>query len=67
MRLEAFDKSLTTEEKTKLDWFDVILTEDSSLDKFLESCARHNVNEVKEMYHKFVNERSKMNPLFAFW
>lgn len=62
MRLEVFDKSLTTEKKTKLDWFDVILTEDSSFDKFLENCARHSVNEVKEMYDKFVNERSKVNP-----
>ena len=67
LRLEAFAKSLTTEEKAKLDWLDVIFTEDSSLDKFWENCARDSVNEVKEMYDKFVNERSKVNPLFAFW
>ena len=67
LRLEAFAKSLTTEEKSKLDWLDVILMEDSSLDKFLENCARPSVNEVKEMYDKFVNERSKVNALFAFW
>ena len=67
MRLEAFAKSLTTVEKTKLDWLDVILTEDSSLDMFLENCWRHSVNEVKEMYDTFVIERSKVNPLFAFW
>ena len=67
LRLEAFAKSLTTEEKSKLDWLDVILMEDSSLDKFLENCARNSVNEVKEMYDKFVNERSKVNALFAFW
>ena len=65
--MEAFAKSLETEEKTKLAWLDVILTKDSSLDKFLENCARHSVNEMKEMYNKFVNERSKVNPLFSFW
>ena len=67
LRLEALTKSLTTEEKSKLDWLDVILTEDSSLDKFLENCAGPIVNEVKEMYDKFVNERSQVNALFAFW
>ena len=67
LRLEAFAKSLTTVEKTKLDWLDVILTEDSSLDMFLENCSRHSVNEVKEMYDTFVIKRSKVNLLFAFW
>ena len=67
MRLEAFAKSLTTVEKTELGWLDVILTKESNSEKFLENCERHNVNEVKEMYDKFVNERSKVNPLFAFW
>jgi hypothetical protein len=65
--LEAFVKSLTTEKKAKLDSLEVILTEDPNLDAFLENCSSHGVNKVKEMYDKFVNERSEVNPLFAFW
>ena len=43
------------------------LTRDPNLDKFFENCTSHGVQEVKEMYDKFVNERSEVNPLFAFW
>ena len=43
LRVEAFDKSLTTEEKTKLDSLEVILTEDPNLDKFFENCTSHGV------------------------
>ena len=61
MRLEVFEQTLTTEEKKKLYSLEVIVTEDSSLNGFLDKCMGVNVIEVNQMYDRFVKERSETN------
>lgn len=67
LRLQAFEKSLTTTEKVLLESINLILQDDSERDKFLDISTSDNVTEVKMMYDLFVKKRSEDNPLFAFW
>ena len=67
LRWEAFEKSLTTAEKTTLESVGVNLKANSNLDNFWDNCSSTNVIDIKRMFDQFVIQRSEANPLFAFW
>jgi hypothetical protein len=67
LRLQAFEKSLTTSEKALLESINLVMQDDSERDKFLEISTGNDVTELKVMYDMFVKKRSEENPLFSFW
>ena len=67
LRLQAFEKTLTTGEKALLESISQIMHDDSERDKFFEINTSDNVKEVKALYDMFVKKRSEESPLFSFW
>ena len=67
LRLQAFEKSLTTTEKTLLESIHHLLQDESAMEEFLNISTSNNVTEVKMLYDIFVKKRSEENPLFSFW
>ncbi len=67
LRLQAFEKSLTTTEKTLLESIHHLLQDESATEEFLNISTSNNVTEVKMLYDIFVKKRSEENPLFSFW
>ena len=67
LRLQAFEKTLTTSEKALVESINQIMQDDSERDKFFEISTSNNVTEVKALYDMFVKKRSEESPLFSFW
>ena len=67
LRLQAFEKTLTTSEKALVESINQIMQDDSERDKFLEISASNKVTEVRVLYDMFVKKRSEESPLFSFW
>ncbi|XP_028410207.1 uncharacterized protein LOC114532809 [Dendronephthya gigantea] len=67
LRLQAFEKSLTTTEKVLLESINRIMEDDPERDNFLDISSGNNVTEAKMMYDLFVQKRCEENPLFSFW
>ena len=67
LRLQAFEKTLTTSEKALVESINQIMQDDSERDKFLEISASNKVTEVRALYDMFVKKRSEESPLFSFW
>lgn len=64
LRLQSFEKSLTTAEKSIVDSIHLLVQDNSEID---EISIDDNVIKVKTMYDQFVKKRSEENPLFSFW
>jgi hypothetical protein len=66
LRLQAFEKSLTTTEKVLFKSINSIMEDDSERDNFLDISSSNNITEAKMMYDLFVQKRSEENLLFSF-
>ena len=65
LRLDSFEKSLTTAEKAVLHSINSAYSTNS--DKFTEISVGNDVASIKMLYDKFIETRCEESPLFAFW
>ena len=68
LRLEAFEKSLPTNEKAVIESIKLIMTQDySETDTFWDMSNGDDVTEMMKNYEKFVKKQCEEDPLFSFW